>query len=181
MSIKSYIGGLFIFFVIAISPLLTVDASYNGECWVVSNGDTIYKLDSADALMDPNGITIPDVSQVQTVEVDPKTGKPTRVGFKILEDGRKVRYAKLSGEIIDMPADQISEQYGTMIRPENLDEVVEKPARESATKLKEATIAILEPVDYSSNLETTDSSKDIEKTIAKRRRGKRGGKRNRKK
>ena len=32
---------------------------------------------------------------------DPKTGKPTRVGFKILEDGRKVRVAKRSGETID--------------------------------------------------------------------------------
>ena len=32
---------------------------------------------------------------------DPKTGKPTRVGFKVLDDGRKVRVAKRSGEQID--------------------------------------------------------------------------------
>ena len=32
---------------------------------------------------------------------DPDGGKPTRVGFKFLEDGRKVRYAKRSGEVID--------------------------------------------------------------------------------
>ena len=32
---------------------------------------------------------------------DPKTGKPTRVGFKILDDGRKVRFAKSSGDLID--------------------------------------------------------------------------------
>jgi large subunit ribosomal protein L24 len=31
---------------------------------------------------------------------DPKDGKPTRVGFKTLEDGRKVRIAKRSGEVI---------------------------------------------------------------------------------
>lgn len=31
---------------------------------------------------------------------DPKDGKPTRVGFKLLEDGTKVRYAKRSGEVI---------------------------------------------------------------------------------
>jgi len=31
---------------------------------------------------------------------DPKDGKPTRVGFKVLEDGKKVRVAKRSGEII---------------------------------------------------------------------------------
>jgi large subunit ribosomal protein L24 len=34
--------------------------------------------------------------------VDPKDNKPTRVGFKVLEDGRKVRVAKRSGEIIDL-------------------------------------------------------------------------------
>jgi large subunit ribosomal protein L24 len=31
---------------------------------------------------------------------DPKDGKPTRVGFRILEDGTKVRFAKRSGEQI---------------------------------------------------------------------------------
>ena len=33
--------------------------------------------------------------------VDPKSRKPTRVGYKFLEDGRKVRYAKRSGEVLD--------------------------------------------------------------------------------
>ena len=33
---------------------------------------------------------------------DPKDGKPTRVGFRTLDDGRKVRFAKRSGEIIDI-------------------------------------------------------------------------------
>ena len=32
---------------------------------------------------------------------DPKDGKPTRIGFRILEDGRKVRFAKRSGDLID--------------------------------------------------------------------------------
>ena len=32
---------------------------------------------------------------------DPKDGKPTRAGWKVLEDGRKVRFAKRSGEVID--------------------------------------------------------------------------------
>jgi large subunit ribosomal protein L24 len=32
---------------------------------------------------------------------DPKNGQPTRVGFKVLADGRKVRFAKRSGELID--------------------------------------------------------------------------------
>ena len=31
---------------------------------------------------------------------DPKDGKPTRVGFRMLADGRKARFAKRSGEMI---------------------------------------------------------------------------------
>lgn len=41
-----------------------------------------------------------DASNV--AHIDPKDGKPTRVGFKVLEDGRKVRVAKRSGEVIDV-------------------------------------------------------------------------------
>ena len=33
--------------------------------------------------------------------VDPKTSLATRVGYKFLEDGRKVRFAKRSGEVLD--------------------------------------------------------------------------------
>jgi large subunit ribosomal protein L24 len=33
--------------------------------------------------------------------LDPKTGKPTRIGFKVLDDGRKVRVARGSGDLID--------------------------------------------------------------------------------
>jgi large subunit ribosomal protein L24 len=33
--------------------------------------------------------------------MDPKDGRPTRVGYKLLADGRKVRVARRSGEVID--------------------------------------------------------------------------------
>ena len=33
--------------------------------------------------------------------IDPQSDKPTRVGFRVLEDGRKVRVAKASGEVLD--------------------------------------------------------------------------------
>ena len=33
---------------------------------------------------------------------DPKTGAATRVGYKTLGDGRRVRFAKKSGEVIDV-------------------------------------------------------------------------------
>ena len=38
-----------------------------------------------------------DISNVMYVH----KGQPTRIGFKILEDGRKVRVAKKTGEVID--------------------------------------------------------------------------------
>ncbi|MGF1455700.1 MAG: 50S ribosomal protein L24 [Alphaproteobacteria bacterium] len=34
--------------------------------------------------------------------VDPTSGAMTRVGYRVLEDGRKVRFAKKSGEVIDV-------------------------------------------------------------------------------
>nr|VFK09485.1 MAG: LSU ribosomal protein L24P [Candidatus Kentron sp. LPFa]VFK25505.1 MAG: LSU ribosomal protein L24P [Candidatus Kentron sp. LPFa] len=33
---------------------------------------------------------------------DPATGKGSRVGFKFLDDGRKVRYFKSTGEVVDV-------------------------------------------------------------------------------
>ena len=33
--------------------------------------------------------------------IDPDGGSPSRIGFRFLEDGRKVRYAKRSGEVVD--------------------------------------------------------------------------------
>ena len=40
-----------------------------------------------------------DVSNV--AHIDPQSGKPTRVGYRILNDGRKVRFARRSGEVLD--------------------------------------------------------------------------------
>ena len=34
--------------------------------------------------------------------VDPKSGRATRIGWKVLGDGRRVRFAKKSGEVIDV-------------------------------------------------------------------------------
>ena len=43
-----------------------------------------------------SGIHVSNVSHI-----DPKDDKPTRVGFKMIEGDRKVRFAKRSSEIID--------------------------------------------------------------------------------
>jgi large subunit ribosomal protein L24 len=33
--------------------------------------------------------------------IDPRSEKPTKVGFRVLDDGRKVRVAKATGEVIE--------------------------------------------------------------------------------
>jgi large subunit ribosomal protein L24 len=33
--------------------------------------------------------------------IDPDSDKPTRVGFKTLEDGKKIRFSKRSGDVLD--------------------------------------------------------------------------------
>ena len=38
----------------------------------------------------------------KVAHIDPKTNSPTRIGFKFLKDGRKVRFAKKSGEVLDV-------------------------------------------------------------------------------
>jgi large subunit ribosomal protein L24 len=38
---------------------------------------------------------------LSNIALTDKDGKPTRVGFRIEKDGRKVRYAKRTGELID--------------------------------------------------------------------------------
>ncbi len=52
---------------------------------------------------DPGGIVDKELTiHVSNVaHIDPQSGKPTRVGYGRLDDGRKVRVARRSGEVID--------------------------------------------------------------------------------
>ena len=52
---------------------------------------------------EPGGIVDKELTiHVSNVaHIDPQSGKPTRVGYRILNDGRKVRVARRSGEVID--------------------------------------------------------------------------------
>lgn len=70
---------------------------------VVVQGVNMVKRHTKPSPASPGGViekeaTI-DISNVALV--DPGDGKPTRVSFRVLEDGRKVRYARRSGEVID--------------------------------------------------------------------------------
>lgn len=70
---------------------------------VLVQGVSVIKRHTAPSASNPGGIIekeMPiDISNVSLV--DPKDRKPTKVGYRFLEDGRKVRYAKRSGEVVD--------------------------------------------------------------------------------
>ena len=70
---------------------------------VIVDGVNMIKRHTRPSAGDPGGIVEKEASiHVSNVAyVDPKTDKPTRIGYKKLEDGRKVRFAKRSGEVID--------------------------------------------------------------------------------
>jgi len=52
---------------------------------------------------DPGGIVEKELTihVSNLAHIDPQSGKPTRVGYKLLDGGRKVRFARGSGEVID--------------------------------------------------------------------------------
>ena len=57
----------------------------------------------AQGMNQPGGITEKEapIQLSNLALIDPKTDKPARVGFKLLEDGKKVRVARPSGEVLD--------------------------------------------------------------------------------
>jgi large subunit ribosomal protein L24 len=69
---------------------------------LVVRGVNLIKKHQRQTQTDQGGIISREASiHISNVALkDPSTGKATRVGFKV-EDGKKVRIAKLSGEVID--------------------------------------------------------------------------------
>jgi large subunit ribosomal protein L24 len=69
----------------------------------VVRGVNLVKRHTKATMQSEGGIISKEAAiQLSNLQIaDPKDGKPSRVGFKILEDGRKVRFAKRSGDLID--------------------------------------------------------------------------------
>ena len=69
----------------------------------VVQGVHIARRHSKPSMGDPGGIVEKELTihVSNLAHVDPQSGKPTRVGFKFLDDGRKVRFARRSGEMLD--------------------------------------------------------------------------------
>ena len=70
---------------------------------LVVQGINMIKRHTRPSAGHPGGIVDKEASiHISNVaHVDPASSRPTRVGYKVLEDGRKVRFAKRSGEVID--------------------------------------------------------------------------------
>ena len=73
------------------------------ESRVLVQGVNMVKRHMRPSASSPGGIDEREASlHISNVAlVDPESNKPTRVGFKVLEDNRKVRVARRSGEMID--------------------------------------------------------------------------------
>ncbi len=71
---------------------------------VLVQGVNVIKRHTRPSAASPGGIMQKEAPiHISNVAIaDPKGGGPTRIGYRILEDGRKVRFAKRSGEVIDV-------------------------------------------------------------------------------
>ena len=71
---------------------------------VLVDGVNMVKRHTRPSQAQPGGIVAKEAPiHISNVALaDPKDGSATRVGYKFLEDGRKVRFAKQSGEVIDV-------------------------------------------------------------------------------
>ena len=71
---------------------------------VIVDGINMVKRHTRPSQSEPGGIVNKEAPiHISNVALaDPKDGSATRVGYKFLEDGRKVRVAKQSGEVIDV-------------------------------------------------------------------------------
>ena len=76
---------------------------FPAEGRVLVQGVNMAKRHTKPRMGEPGGILEKELPlHISNVaHIDPASGKPTRVGYKFLGDGRKVRFARRSGEVID--------------------------------------------------------------------------------
>lgn len=79
-------------------------AAYPKKERVLVEGINLVKKHTRPSQNNPQGGIVTQEAPIHVSNVsliDPKSGKPTRIGYKVLDNGKKVRVAKKSGEIID--------------------------------------------------------------------------------
>lgn len=78
-------------------------AAYPKKERVLVEGVNVVKKHSKPTQANPQGGILNQEAPIHVsnvMPIDPKTGKGTRIGYKI-EDGKKVRVAKKSGQVLD--------------------------------------------------------------------------------
>ena len=77
---------------------------YPGEARVLVAGVNVVKRHQRQSARTQGGIVNKEapIHLSKVAHIDPKSGEPTRIGFKVLGDGRQVRFAKKSGEVLDV-------------------------------------------------------------------------------
>ena len=76
---------------------------FPGTKRVIVEGVNIIKRHTKPSQKSPQGGIVEKEASIHVsnlMVIDPKIGKPTRVGYKYIEDGSKVRISKKSGEIL---------------------------------------------------------------------------------
>jgi large subunit ribosomal protein L24 len=73
------------------------------ESRVVVQGVNVAKRHTRPRMGEPGGIVEKELAiHISNVaHIDPQSRRPTRIGFRYLDGGRKVRFARRSGEVID--------------------------------------------------------------------------------
>ena len=76
---------------------------FPSEARAVVQGVHIARRHTKPRMGDPGGIVEKEatIHISNLAHIDPQTNKPTRIGYRLLNDGRKVRVARRSGEVID--------------------------------------------------------------------------------
>jgi large subunit ribosomal protein L24 len=76
---------------------------YPDEARLIVQGVHIARRHTKPSMGNPGGIVEKELTiHVSNVaHIDPQSNKPSRVGYRNLDDGRKVRFARRSGEVID--------------------------------------------------------------------------------
>jgi large subunit ribosomal protein L24 len=76
---------------------------FPAEARAIVQGVNLAKRHTRPRMGEPGGIVEKELTiHISNIaHLDPQSRKPTRFGFRLLGDGRKVRFARRSGEVID--------------------------------------------------------------------------------
>lgn len=81
-----------------------VIAAFPSENRVLVEGVNMVKKHTKPSMQNQQGGIVNQEAPIHASNVmivDPKTGEPTRIGYKVLDNGKKVRIAKKSGQQLD--------------------------------------------------------------------------------